>query len=118
MNVQLPLYAMYAKEWLGLSEVPAVGYVNLPTSLNEVGFSIWEDFSEERMEVAREWIETVIAAMRAGLHWAPVVLNAGEQRIDDFALLAPDGLEAAVEGSLIEEMKVIATKWDAERGLA
>lgn len=114
-NVQMPLYAAFAKEWLGLGEPPAIGYVNLPATLNDVGFSMWKDFSEEKLVCALEWSEGVIAALRQGVHWPPVDLTAGEAAYDDFAALAPDGLAEAVSGTLIEEMKEIARDWD-EKG--
>lgn len=117
-NVQVPLYAAFMKEWLGLDAPPAIGYVNLPATLNDVGFAMWDDFTDDRMACALEWSRGVIAALREGVHWPPVELSGKEAGYDDFAAIAPDGLAAAVTGDLIEEMKTIATAWDAERGAA
>lgn len=117
-NVQVPLYAAFMKEWLGLEAPPAIGYVNLPATLNDVGFAMWDDFTDDRMDCALDWSRGVIAALREGVHWPPVELTGKEAGYDDFAAIAPDGLDAAVTGDLIEEMKSIATAWDAERGAA
>jgi ATP-dependent helicase/nuclease subunit B len=114
-NVQVPLYAAFVKEWKGLEALPAIGYVNLPATLNNVAFEMWEDFTADRMDNALEWSRGIIRAMRDGLHWPPVELTGGEAGYDDFALLAPDGLEAAVKGELIDIMKGIAVAWDAGR---
>ncbi len=113
-GVQVPLYAAFVREWLGLEGLPAIGYVNLPAALNDVGFVMWEDFSEEAMGVALEWVRGVVAGLREGVHWPPVVLGGREAGYDDFAGIAPDGLEAAVGGKLVEELREIAERW--ERG--
>ena len=60
----------------------------------------------------------IIQALKQGVHWPPVELAGKEAGYDDFAALAPDGLEAAVSGQLIHDMKRIAQEWDSERRLA
>jgi len=117
-NVQVPLYAAFLKEWKKLDAPPVIGYVNLPATLNEVGFELWEDFTQERLDCAMEWSREIIRALKQRLHWPPVELTGKEAGYDDFAALAPDGLEAAVSGELIDDMKRIAREWDSERGLA
>lgn len=117
-NVQVPLYAAFVKQWQGLEKPPAIGYVNLPATLNDVAFEMWEDFTSDKMDNAMEWSRQIIRAMRDGLHWPPVALTGAEASYDEFALLAPDGLEAAVQGSLVETMAAIAVAWDAGRGSA
>lgn len=117
-NVQVPLYAAFVREWLGLDAPPAIGYVNLPATLNDVGFEIWDDFTPERMDCALEWSRGVIGALRRSVHWPPVELSGQEAGYDDFAAMAPDGLDEAVTGALIDEMKSIAAAWSAERGAA
>lgn len=114
-NVQVPLYAAFVKQWQGLEKPPAIGYVNLPSTLNDVAFEMWEDFTSDKMDNAMEWSREIIRAMRDGLHWPPVELSGAEAGYDEFAPLAPDGLEEAVQGSLIETMKGIAVAWDAGR---
>lgn len=117
-NVQLPLYAAFVQQWLKLDDPPTMGYVNLPATLGEVGFQMWEDFESERLECAMEWAGGVIGALRRSVHWPPVALGGQELRNDDFALLAPDGLEEAVMGALIEDMKAKELAWSLERGEA
>lgn len=117
-NVQVPLYAAFVQEWLGLDAPPAIGYVNLPATLNDVGFEIWQDFTPERMDCALEWSRGVIGALRRSVHWPPVALSGQEAGYDDFAAMAPDGLDEAVTGELIDEMKKIAAAWSAEGGAA
>lgn len=117
-NVQVPLYAAFLKEWKQLDAPPAIGYVNLPATLNEVGFELWEDFTQEQLDCAMEWSRGIIQALKQGVHWPPVELGGKEAGYDDFAALAPDGLEAAVSGKLIDDMKRIAREWDSERGVA
>ena len=114
-NVQVPLYAAFVQQWKELDGPPAIGYVNLPATLNDVAFEMWEDFNPARLENAMEWSREIIRAMRDGLHWPPVELTGGEAGYDDFAPLAPDGLEHAVRGSLIEIMREIAVAWDGGR---
>lgn len=117
-NVQVPLYAAFVQQWLGLEAPPAIGYVNLPATLNDVGFEMWQDFTPERMDCALEWSRGVIGALRRSVHWPPVELSGQEAGYDDFAAMAPDGLDEAVTGELIDEMKTIAAAWSAERGAA
>jgi ATP-dependent helicase/nuclease subunit B len=117
-NVQVPLYAAFVQQWLGLDAPPAIGYVNLPATLNDVGFEMWQDFTPERMDRALEWSRGVIGALRRSVHWPPVELSGKEAGYDDFAAMAPDGLDGAVTGELINEMKTIAAAWSAERGAA
>ena len=100
-NVQVPLYAAFVQKWKDLDQVPQIGYVNLPSTLNDVGFEMWEDFDAFKLSNAMQWSIEIIRAMRAGLHWPPVVLTGAEASYDDFALLAPDGLEQAVSGPLV-----------------
>jgi ATP-dependent helicase/nuclease subunit B len=114
-NIQLPLYAAYVKEHYSLSHAPAVGYVNLPATVNDIGISMWHDFDNATMDNALEWTRGAIAGMKAGLHWPPVELTGAEARMDDFADLAPDGFESAVSGSLIEQFKAAAEAYDLER---
>jgi ATP-dependent helicase/nuclease subunit B len=117
-NVQLPLYAAYVMQRYGLSSPPAVGYVNLPATLNEIGIDMWHAFDASLLNSALEWTRGAIAALHAGVHWPPVELTNQESRIDDFADLAPDGFEAAVSGTLIEHFKATAERYDAERSAA
>ena len=117
-NVQVPLYAAFLKEWKQLEAPPIIGYVNLPATLNEVRFEIWDDFTQEKLDCAMEWSCKIISALSQGVHWPPVQLSGKEAGYDDFAALAPDGLEAAVSGDMIEDMKCIAQAWDSERGQA
>ncbi|WP_265594319.1 PD-(D/E)XK nuclease family protein [Haloferula sp. BvORR071] len=114
-NVQVPLYAAFVQGWKGLDQVPKIGYVNLPATLNDVGFEMWEDFDAFKLDNAMQWSTEIIRAMRAGLHWPPVALTGGEAGYDDFALLAPDGLEQAVSGPLVEALRHVADDWDAGR---
>lgn len=114
-NVQLPLYAAYVMQRYGLTSPPAIGYVNLPATLNEIGIDMWHAFDTTLLNSALEWTRGAIAAMHAGVHWPPVGLTSQESRMDDFADLAPDGFEEAVSGTLIEHFKAAAERYDAER---
>lgn len=114
-NVQVPLYAAFVQGWKQLDQVPKIGYVNLPATLNDVGFEMWEDFDSFKLGNAMQWSTEMIRAMRAGLHWPPVGLTGAEAGYDDFAILAPDGLEHAVTGALVEELRDVADQWDAGR---
>ncbi|WP_367874716.1 PD-(D/E)XK nuclease family protein [Luteolibacter sp. Populi] len=115
-NVQVPLYAAFLQEWKALDEVPKIGYVNLPSTLNDVSFEMWEDFDADKLANAMEWSREIIRAIRGGLHWPPVELSGAEAGYDDFAMLAPDGLDKAVTGALVEEMQGIAGDWDTKGG--
>ena len=114
-NVQVPLYAAFVQEWKQLEQAPKIGYVNLPSTLNDVGFEMWEDFDALKLSNAMQWSTEIINAMRAGLHWPPVGLTGAEAGYDDFALLAPDGLEKAVAGPLVEKLRDVAAQWDTGR---
>lgn len=111
-NVQLPLYAAFVKEWQGLEELPQVGYVNLPVTLNDVGFSMWREFDEGLCEGALECARGAIGALREKVHWPPVVLKSDQKNWDDFAELAPDGLAEAVGGATVEELQDLVTGWE------
>lgn len=115
-NVQLPLYAAFVKEWKTLKSLPQVGYVNLPVTLNDVSFSMWDDFSEELCDGALECARGVVGALRQKVHWPPVELRANQQSWDDFGELAPDGLAAAVDGPMIDGLAAIAAGFDAKGG--
>ncbi|RYD50117.1 MAG: PD-(D/E)XK nuclease family protein, partial [Verrucomicrobiaceae bacterium] len=114
-NVQVPLYAAFLKQWKELDQVPKIGYVNLPSTLNDVGFEMWEDFDALKLSNAMQWSAEIIRAMRIGLHWPPVELAGAEAGYDDFAQLAPDGLEQAVSGMLVETLRDVADGWDKGR---
>ena len=113
-NLQLPLYAAYVKQHVAQGEQVEVGYVNLPAALQDVGFSIWQGFSDGELENALQWTRGVIAALHSKQHWPPTAFSNSEQRSDDFAALAPDGLEHAVEGSMIDALRAIALESQTE----
>ncbi len=93
-NLQLPLYAAFAKEHFGLTELPEVGYVSFPAAAIATGLQLWDDYDEELHESALEWTQNAIAAIRTGSF--PIrELPANAKSWDDFAALHPVNLEQA-----------------------
>lgn len=96
-DLQLPLYAWFAMEHFKCSEVPQVGYVNLPKAVSETEISIWKDFDHELLDSAREWTLGAVKGIEEGLFSEPAVLPKNEQKWDEFHLLAMDGIREAFD---------------------
>ncbi|MGJ8676279.1 MAG: PD-(D/E)XK nuclease family protein [Akkermansiaceae bacterium] len=96
-DVQLPLYAVFVQEYFNTKELPEVGYIQLPKSVNNVGFTLWKDFDQALADHALTWAESAVSSILAGEFMHCTELPAAERDWDDFSELAPDGLEKAFD---------------------
>ncbi|MBT8037572.1 MAG: PD-(D/E)XK nuclease family protein [Verrucomicrobiae bacterium] len=94
-DVQLPLYAAFVQQHFNTSELPEVGYINLPRAVSDVDFCRWTGFDPSVVDHARTWAEAAVEKIRAGEFSQPAILPLNEREWDDFGELAPDGLTAA-----------------------
>ena len=69
VELQLPLYRHLAKG-LGINQIAAVGYINLPKSAELVAFEAAE-FTAEQYAQADQMIDDVIRNIHAGKFWPP-----------------------------------------------
>jgi len=94
-EVQLPMYAAFTQQRFNTGELPQVGYINLPRAISDVTFVPWLPFDESYVEHAMSWAEAAVLKIREG-DFTQIAQYTGEQRDwDEFAELAPDGLEHA-----------------------
>ena len=94
-ELQLPIYAAFIQEHFKTDELPQVGYINLPRTVGDVGFEAWAGFDQSLLDSAMTWAEAAIQQIKAGAFHEVAELSSKELEWDDFAELAPDGLDAA-----------------------
>ena len=94
-NVQLPMYAAFVRDHFKTDELPQVGYINLPRAVSDVAFSPWVQFDQVVLDHAMSWAEAAVDKIRAGEFHQPASYPASKRDWDDFAELAPDGLDKA-----------------------
>ena len=101
-DLQLPLYC--------LSEIsdenpgfPELYYYNIPKSSEKTALSLWDDFTPEDLEAARQCTRAILNRIKEGKFWPPN--EQLEPSMDDFADLFPDGIKKAVDGSVFENYK-------------
>ena len=94
-DLQLPLYALAAREAYPETRRPRLAYINLAKTLDKSAFDYWDDFTEAHLDSARECAVEVIQQIKTGVFWPP---NAKlRESYDDFAALFPDGIENSVD---------------------
>ena len=87
-DLQLPLYvAAVKKEWK-LDAAPEAFYALMPEAVGDTEFAPFEELNET-LENALKWAEEAARRITAGVFWPP----APEVKYDNFAALAPEGLE-------------------------
>ena len=96
-EVQLPMYAAFTHQRFNTGELPQVGYINLPRAISDVAFTAWTPFDESYVEHAMSWAEAAVEKIRAGDFTQIAQYPANQRDWDDFAELAPDGLEHAYQ---------------------
>ncbi|MGB2402354.1 MAG: PD-(D/E)XK nuclease family protein [Akkermansiaceae bacterium] len=98
-DVQLPMYAAFTQQRFETGELPQVGYINLPRAISDAAFTAWAPFEESHVEHAMSWAEAAVESIRAGDFTQIAQYPANQRDWDDFAELAPDGLEHAYKWS-------------------
>ena len=94
-NLQLPIYAWFIQHHYKTDEIPSIGYINLPKTISESSFSIWEDFDETLLESAQEWTINTIKKIQQNEFFSPTNLSTKEQKWDDFSKLAQGDITEA-----------------------
>lgn len=94
-EVQLPMYAAFTQQRFGTGELPQVGYINLPRAISDVAFDPWLAFDQADVEHAMSWAEAAVEKIRAGEFTRVAQYPSNLRDWDDFAELAPDGLDHA-----------------------
>jgi ATP-dependent helicase/nuclease subunit B len=94
-EVQLPMYAAFAQQRFDTGELPQVGYINQPRAISDVAFAPWRKFDQSVLEHAMSWAEAAVEKIRAGDFAQAAHYPVKMREWDDFAELAPDGLECA-----------------------
>lgn len=94
-NVQLPMYAAFVRDHFKTGELPQVGYINLPRAVSEVAFAPWADFDQMLLDHAMSWAEAAVEKISSGEFSQAASYPANKRDWDDFAELAPDGLDKA-----------------------
>ncbi len=94
-EVQLPMYAAFTQQRFNTGELPQVGYISLPRAIGDVAFTPWAPFDESLVEHAMSWAEAAVVKIREGDFTQVAQYPSGQRDWDEFAELAPDGLEYA-----------------------
>jgi len=92
-DLQLPLYAAAVQRHLALDTPPEVYYALMPEAVGDTEFVPFEKLNEKIVN-ALQWAEEAARRIVAGVFWPP----APEVKYDDFAALAPEGLQQALGG--------------------
>lgn len=90
-DLQLPLYVAAVQKEMNLAVAPAAYYALLPDAVSD---TVFVEFPELAAKIASAlaWGEEAARRIVAGIFWPP----APEVKYDDFAALAPEGLEKAL----------------------
>lgn len=96
LNLQLPLYMAYWRREKKTERLEC-GYVQLPNSLDGVGFSLWEGFGEDLETRAVACAESVLEALENGCRDA--IPAAACWKREPWSVWLPGGPECAVEGA-------------------
>ena len=101
-NLQLPLYcdSEVSEE---NKELPELYYYNVPKSAEKTTLALWDNFSNEDLNSAKECAKGILKCIKEGKFWPPN--EQLDQRMDEFADLFPDGIKKAVDGSEFENYK-------------
>ena len=94
-NLQLPIYAWFAQQHYGTDEIPSVGYINLPKTISESNFSLWEGFDQSLLDSAKEWTSNAISNIRQSKFFSPANLPLKQEQWDDYNKLAQGDLAEA-----------------------
>lgn len=94
-NLQLPIYAWFAQQHYKSSEIPSVGYINMPNTLSDTAFTVWQDFDAELLESAKIWASTAIKQIQQSNFFHPATLPNREENWDEFSKLAQGNIAAA-----------------------
>ena len=101
-NLQLPLNcdSEVSEE---NKELPELYYYNVPKSAEKTTLALWDNFSQEDLNSAKECAKGILKCIKEGKFWPPnEQLN---KRMDEFADLFPDGIKKTVDGSKFENYK-------------
>ena len=94
-NLQLPIYAWFAQQHYHTDEIPDIGYINLPKTISESSFQIWENFDGNLLTSAQEWTTNAITKIQKADFFTPANLTAQQQAWDDFGKLAQGDIAEA-----------------------
>ncbi len=101
VNLQLPIYCLWAERHLAGKGNVECGYVNLPKALGEGGYRGWgEGMDGALLDSARRCAEGVVEAVRAGVFWPP----AGKVEFDDFKNLGFPNIMDSLDGQAFGEV--------------
>jgi len=94
-DLQLPIYAWFAKQHYKSNDTPSVGYINLPNTLSDTRFTIWDTFNHELLDSAQTWAENAIKEIQQGKFFIPADLPNKEENWDEYSKLAQGNIKEA-----------------------
>ncbi len=80
-DLQLPIYRKFVESACGTDVL--LGYILLPNTLGQTGFSLWEDYTDELHASALACAAAVAARIKDGVFWPPG--TPAKKANDDFA---------------------------------
>jgi ATP-dependent helicase/nuclease subunit B len=94
-NLQLPIYAWFAQQHYKSADIPSVGYINMPNTLSDTSFTVWDDFDVDLLDSAKEWTTTAIQSIQQSNFFHPATLPNKEENWDEFSKLAQGNIAEA-----------------------
>jgi hypothetical protein len=94
-NLQLPIYAWFAQQHYKSTEIPSIGYINLPNTLSDTKFEVWDKFDADLLDSAKKWTTTAIKQIQQSNFNHPATLSNRDDNWDDFSKLAQGNIAEA-----------------------
>lgn len=94
-NLQLPIYAWFAQQHYKSSDIPTIGYINLPNTLSDTAFTTWEKFDACLLESAQQWTIQAIKNIQQTNLLHPATLPTNQENWDDYSKLAQGNITEA-----------------------
>lgn len=94
-NLQLPIYAWFAQQHYNTTDIPAIGYINLPNTLSDTAFTTWQNFDSTLLDSAKQWTTQAIKNIQKSDFLHPATLPTNQENWDHYSKLAQGNITEA-----------------------
>ncbi|MGJ8656534.1 MAG: PD-(D/E)XK nuclease family protein [Akkermansiaceae bacterium] len=94
-NLQLPIYAWFAQQHYKTTDIPTIGYINLPNTLSDTAFTTWKKFDSTLLDSAKQWTTQAIKNIQQSDFLHPATLPTNQENWDDYSKLAQGNITQA-----------------------